>query len=243
MPSTQTALLQDHETSLNTLQARISYHFADQKLLLRALIHSSFAFEHLYVGQHNETLEFLGDSVLDLTLGSILITRYPELREGKLTRIRAAMVNEHWLAGMAKDIQLDRHLLLGRGEESSGGREKSSILSSAYEALLGAMYLDGGYDTALAFVRRQFEGHLNTQRDNLLMSDPKSALQEFLQDRHNEGPIYTLLTQDGPAHARVFTVCAAFHGEELGRGQAGSKKAAEQLAARSALARLLRTGQ
>ena len=124
MPSTQTALLQDHETSLNTLQARISYHFADQQLLLRALIHSSFAFEHLYVGQHNETLEFLGDSVLDLTLGSMLITRYPELREGKLTRIRAAMVNEHWLAGMAKDIQLDRHLLLGRGEESSGGREK-----------------------------------------------------------------------------------------------------------------------
>ena len=94
---------------------------------------------------------------------------------------------------------------------------------------------------ALAFVRRQFEGHLNTQRDNLLMSDPKSALQEFLQDRHNEGPVYTLLTQDGPAHARVFTVCAAFHGEELGRGQAGSKKAAEQLAARSALARLLST--
>ena len=106
MPSTQTALLQDHETSLNMLQARISYHFADQQLLLRALIHSSFAFEHLYVGQHNETLEFLGDSVLDLTLGSMFITRYPELREGKLTRIRAAMVNEHWLAGMAKNIQL-----------------------------------------------------------------------------------------------------------------------------------------
>lgn len=239
MPSTLAALLQNTETSRTALQERIGYRFQSQALLLRALIHSSFAFENPGLSQHNETLEFLGDSVLDLTVGYMLITRFPDLREGKLTRIRAAMVNEHWLSGMAKSIHLDEHLLLGKGEESSGGREKSSILSSAYEALLGAIHLDGGYDVALDFVYRQFAGHLDTQQEELLTSDPKSALQEFLQERHNEGPVYELLSEEGPAHARVFTVSASFRGSELGRGQAGSKKAAEQQAARLALTRLL----
>lgn len=243
MPSSVIALLQDHEESLSALQERIGYRFRSVKLLLRALIHSSFAFENPYVSQHNETLEFLGDSVLDLTLGFILINRFPELREGKLTRIRAALVNESGLAGMARDISLGEHLLLGKGEESSGGRDKASILSCAYEALLGAIHLDGGYDTALHFVERSFALHLDTQQERLLMSDPKSALQELLQERHNEGPCYTICAEDGPAHARLFTVCASFHGEELGRGQAGSKKEAEQQAAQEALLRLRQEAQ
>ena len=122
MPSSVAALLQDHEESLNALQGRIGYQFHAAPLLLRALIHSSFAFENPYVSQHNETLEFLGDSVLDLTVGFILINRFPELREGKLTRIRAALVNESGLAGMAREINLGEHLLLGKGEESSAPR-------------------------------------------------------------------------------------------------------------------------
>lgn len=239
MPSSVAALLQDHEESLNTLQERIGYRFQTVTLLLRALIHSSFAFENPYASRHNETLEFLGDSVLDLTLGFILIQRFPELREGKLTRIRAALVNESGLAGMAREINLGEHLLLGKGEESSGGRDKASILSCAYEALLGAIHLDGGYDQALDFVQRSFARHLDTEQERLLQSDPKSALQELLQERHNEGPAYIICAEDGPAHARLFTVCASFHGEELGRGQAGSKKEAEQLAAQEALLHLL----
>ncbi len=242
MPSSIAALLQDHEKSLQALQGRIGYRFNSQALLLRALIHSSFAFENPYASQHNETLEFLGDSVLDLTLGYMLITRFPDLREGKLTRIRAALVNESGLAGMARDISLGTHLLLGKGEESSGGRDKPSILSCAYEALLGAIHLDGGYETALAFVQRWFALHLETQQERLLSSDPKSALQELLQEHHNEGPCYTICAEDGPAHARLFTVCASFRGEELGRGQAGSKKEAEQQAALQAL-RYLRQHQ
>ncbi len=240
MPRTLCSLLQDHEENLRTLQERIGYRFSDPALLARALIHSSFAFEHPAAGQHNETLEFLGDSVLDLSLGSILIARFPDLREGKLTRIRAALVNENGLADMARQIQLGTHLLLGRGEESSGGRDKPSILSGAYEALLGAIHLDGGYDTALAFVRRWFAAQLETQQEQLLQNDAKSALQELLQELHNEGPVYSLCGEEGPAHARLFTVCATFRGEELGRGQAGSKKEAEQQAARAALAHLHR---
>lgn len=240
MPRSLCPLLQSHQESLLSLEERIGYRFKDPALLARALVHSSFAFEHPAVGQHNETLEFLGDSVLDLTLGSILIARFPELREGKLTRIRAALVNEGCLADMARQIRLGDHLLLGRGEESSGGRDKPSILSCAYEALLGAIHLDGGYGIALDFVRRWFAGHLETQREELLQNDAKSALQELLQELHNEGPVYTLCGEEGPAHARLFTVCATFRGVELGRGQASSKKEAEQKAARAALVQLHR---
>ena len=238
MPSTIAALLQDHAEHLDALQERVGHRFRDIRLLLTALVHSSYAFEHPWVRRHNETLEFLGDAVLDLAVGFILVSRFPNLREGKLSRIRAALVNEHSLADMALELRLNEHLLLGRGEESSGGRAKSSILSCAYEALVGALYLDGGHDAALAFARREFEAQVASRTEELLHNDPKSALQEVLQERHNEGPAYILVAEEGPAHARLFTVSASFRGEELGRGQAGSKKAAEQLAAQAALARL-----
>ncbi|MGI6638978.1 MAG: ribonuclease III [Desulfobulbus sp.] len=243
MPSTLPALLQDTEENLRILQERIGHRFNSQLLLLRALIHSSFAFENPYASQHNETLEFLGDSVLDLTLGFILLTRFPELREGKLTRIRAALVSENGLTTSARAIHLGEHLLLGKGEESSGGRDKPSILSSAYEALLGAIFLDAGYDTALDFVRRHFAEQLDTQQEQLLSSDAKSALQEYLQEHHNQGPCYTICGEEGPAHARIFSVSVSFRGQELGRGQAGSKKEAEQQAAQAALLHLRQGSQ
>ena len=235
MGTTLAALIQDHEEGLHELQERIGYRFRDLRLLQLSLIHSSFAFERLDDGRHNETQEFLGDAVLDLAVGYILFTRFPELREGKLTRIRSALVNETGLADRAREIGLGQHLLLGRGENASHGRDKPSILSCAYEALVGALFLDGGYDEALAFVRRFFEPHIESHKELLLSVDAKSSLQELLQERFNEGPEYVLVNEEGPAHARLFSVAVRFQGEELGAGKASSKKEAEQLAARTAL--------
>lgn len=240
MGTTLAALIQDHEEALHELQERIGYSFRDLRLLQLSLIHSSFAFERLDDGRHNETQEFLGDAVLDLTVGFILFARFPEMREGKLTRIRSALVNESGLAERAREIGLGGYLLLGKGENASHGRDKPSILSCAYEALIGAIFLDGGYDAALAFVRRFFEPHIDRHHERLVSTDAKSALQELLQERFNEGPEYVVVDEEGPAHARLFSIAVHFQGEELGTGMASSKKEAEQLAARIALAHLRR---
>lgn len=238
MGTTLHALIQENEQGLEALQERIGYRFHDLELLQLALIHSSFAFEQLENGCHNETQEFLGDAVLDLTLGYILFTRFPKMREGKLTRIRSALVNETGLADMARAIDLGADLLLGKGEDASSGREKPSILSGAYEALVGALFLDGGYDKALAFVHRFFGPLIDERQKNLMLADAKSSLQEYLQEHFNEGPVYVLETEEGPAHARIFTVSVRFHDRLLGSGRAGSKKEAEQMAAGAALKKL-----
>ena len=235
MGTTLAALIQDNEEGLQELQERIGYRFRDLRLLQLSLIHSSFAFERLDDGRHNETQEFLGDAVLDLTVGYILFSRFPEMREGKLTRIRSALVNENGLADRAREIDLGNYLLLGKGETACNGRDKSSILSCAYEALVGAIFLDGGYDEALAFVRRFFEPHIDRHQEQLVSADAKSALQELLQERFNAGPEYVLVDEEGPAHARLFSIAVQFQGEELGTGKASSKKEAEQQAARVAL--------
>ena len=235
MGTTLANLIQDNEEGLQELQERIGYQFRNLRLLQLSLIHSSFAFERLEDGRHNETQEFLGDAVLDLTVGYILFTRFPEMREGKLTRIRSALVNENGLAERAREIELGKYLLLGKGENASHGRDKASILSCAYEALAGALFLDGGYEQALAFVRRFFEPHIDAHQERLLCADAKSALQEFLQEKYNEGPEYALVGEEGPAHARVFTIAVSFQGAPLGNGKASNKKEAEQQAARAAL--------
>ena len=238
MGTTLAALIQDNEEGLQELQERIGYRFRDLQLLQLALVHSSFAFERLDDGRHNETQEFLGDAVLDLTVGFILFTRFPEMREGKLTRIRSALVNENSLADRAREIDLGDYLLLGKGENASRGRDKPSILSCAYEALIGAVFLDGGYDQALTFVRRFFEPYLDQRQEQLVSADAKSGLQELLQEKFNEGPEYVLVGEEGPAHARLVSIVVNFQGQELGSGQASSKKEAEQQAARAALLHL-----
>jgi len=240
METTLAALIQDNEEGLQELQERIGYRFRDLRLLQLSLVHSSFAFERLPDGRHNETQEFLGDAVLDLAVGFVLFTRFPEMREGKLTRIRSALVNEGGLAERAREIGLGGHLLLGRGESAAHGHDKPSILSCAYEALVGAIFLDGGYDAALAFVRRFFEPHIDRHQEQLVSADAKSALQELLQERFNEGPEYVLKEEEGPPHARLFSITARFQGEELGNGKASTKKEAEQQAAREALTVLQR---
>ena len=232
-------LLLDQAERLAEIEKKLGYLFKNRTLLLLSMTHSSFAFERLDNKQHNETLEFLGDAVLDLTIGHILFTRFPKKREGQLTRIRSALVNEAGLARVARSLDLGKYLLLGRGEDSSGGREKSSILSCAYEALLGAMFMDSDYNTVLRYVQKTFTPLIEQQGEELIHADAKSRLQEHLQEIHNQGPSYVLDKEEGPAHARLFSVSARFQDQILGTGKAGSKKEAEQRAARAALALLL----
>lgn len=235
MGTTLEALLQTRKEQLAELQDKLGYAFKEVGLLQLALIHSSFAFERLDCGRHNETLEFLGDAVLDMAVGHLLFVRFPNLREGKLTRIRAALVNEASLAELARSLHLDRHLLLGRGEESTSGREKASILCGTYEALIGAMFLDSSYEIVHDHVRRSFSPLIDRQGEQLTSADAKSRLQEQLQEMHNEGPQYVLDGEDGPAHARMFAVSVQFRSQTLGSGRASSKKEAEQRAAAAAL--------
>lgn len=235
MGTTLEELTIKHAAQLAEIQEQIGYAFRDCQLLQLALVHSSFAFERLDCGRHNETLEFLGDAVLDMAVGHLLFTRFPTMREGKLTRIRAALVNETSLAEIARSLALGKHLLLGKGEDSSNGREKASILSCAYEAMIGAMFLDGGYGAVHSSVQQTFDPLIDQQGEQLISADAKSKLQEVLQEQHNEGPQYILEAEEGPAHARMFTVSVQFHSQLLGSGRATSKKEAEQIAAKAAL--------
>ncbi len=235
MGTTLEALVQDNEDNLEELQRIIGYTFRDIQLLQLSMVHSSFAFERLDCGRHNETQEFLGDAVLDLTVGHILFNRFPEMREGKLTRIRSALVNENGLASVARTLDLGKYLLLGKGEDGSCGREKSSILSCAFEAMVGALFLDGGYLPVEQYVRQTFGPLIDMHGEQLTSADGKSELQEHLQEQFNEGPLYALDAEDGPAHARIFSVSVHFRNQLLGSGRASNKKEAEQQAAREAL--------
>ena len=230
------SLAQKNKQELSLFEQILGYRFTDLRLLQKALIHASFAFEHSFPGQNNETLEFLGDAVLDLVIGHTLFKRFPAMREGDLTKLRAALVNETHLATMARDVELGRFLSLGKGEDASNGRNKSSILSCAYEAVVGAVFEDGGYETVKELVLRFFVPAFDTKRDELLIADAKSRLQELLQEQFNEAPSYRLDMEEGPSHQKVFTVSVIFRELVLGSGSASSKKEAEQRAAASTLA-------
>jgi ribonuclease-3 len=228
-------LTHDNKNKLRELGVVLGYEFADTVLLQQALIHSSFGFEKIHGGRNNETLEFLGDAVLDLTVSDMLFKTYPGVTEGELTKMRAGLVKEATLAEMARTITLENFLMLGKGEEASHGREKASILASAFEALVGAIYLDRGYESALQFVSRHFASLLPAKKEKILVNDAKSHLQEKLQERFNQAPTYHLDEEEGPAHAKEFTVSVRFKDEVLGIGSGSSKKVAEQRAAETAL--------
>ena len=225
------ALVRRNKEELGDLEKSLGYRFTDLRLLQMALVHSSFAYEHLQEGKNYETLEFLGDAVLDLVIGHLLYHRYTTLREGELTRLRASLVNEQHLAGKARDIGLGDHLALGRGEEATHGRAKPSILSCAYEAVVGAIFEDGGYQAAAEVVERFFVPDLEGKKEALLIADAKSRLQELLQEKYCQAPTYVLEAEEGPSHRKLFTVAVTFQDKVLGTGQAGSKKEAEQRAA------------
>lgn len=228
------------QPDLHLLEEKLGYQFRDRAHLHKAMIHSSHAFEQgRQMQKDNETLEFLGDAVLDLTVGYALFRHFPEMREGDLTRLRAALVNERHLARMAKDLELGQYLLLGKGEEANQGREKPSILSCAYEAVAGAIFLDGGYAAAAEFAERHFTPWFEDRQQAMFLADAKSSLQELLQERFNEGPRYVLDGDEGPDHNKTFHVSVRFREEILGQGSARSKKEAEQEAAAMALKNLV----
>ena len=228
-------LVNKNKKILTEFEQLIGYRFTDLRLLQNALIHSSFAFEQAQVDKDNEILEFVGDAVLDLVIGFTLCKRYPDMKEGELTRLRASLVNETHLAVMARSVELGKFLCLGKGEESSNGRNKPSILSCAFEAVVGAVFEDGGYRAAAELVQDLFGKKIDNKKEDLLLADAKSRLQEELQNKYNEAPAYRLDNEEGPSHKKVFSVSVVFRDEVLGTGTAGSKKEAEQRAAAAAL--------
>ena len=220
---------------LAEFELTIGYRFTDLRLLQKAMVHSSFAFEQAQAGQDNQVYEFIGDAVLDLVIGHLLSRRYPDMKEGELTRFRASLVNESHLAIMAKELDLGKFLCLGKGEDNSNGRDKSSILSCAFEAVVGAIFEDSDYHAVEALVCRLFNKAVEEKKEDLLLADAKSRLQELLQDKHNEPPTYRLDSEEGPSHRKQFSVSVLFGNKVLGTGSASSKKEAEQRAAAAAL--------
>jgi ribonuclease III len=215
------------------LESILSYSFQRKELLGLALTHRSF---HLRPGEEqNEKLEFLGDSVLGLAMSDLLMRRFPEASEGDLSKLRASLVNARVLATKAAALSLGQWLRLGGGEERSGGREKSSILASAYEAVLGAVYLDGGFAPAYELVSRHFADELE-EKSRAVLFDCKTRLQEIAQKIFKEIPVYTVVEARGPDHQRLFISQVAIAGKPYGCGEGSSKKSADQAAAFHTLA-------
>ena len=227
----------DTVADLDALQQRLGYQFRDAALLRLALTHPSVAHEQNQTAPAptNQRLEFLGDAVLQLTLTQELYARFPAFGEGPLTKSRAKLVNARSLAAQARAIGLGGELLLGRGEELTGGRDRSSGLADAYEALLGAIFLDGGMEAAREFILREFRQVIGGLTDEPTIANPKGELQELLQAKSDEAPLYETVSATGPDHAREFE-CKVLHaGTELARGRGLSKKIAEGNAALAAL--------
>lgn len=230
--------------SLEKLQELIGYQFRNPELLLEALTHSSFAQEASGQGRDNEQLEFLGDAVLNFLVSVRLADTFPQYEEGKLSLARARLVAAAHLAPVASRLELGEYLRLGRGEEKTGGRAKSALLVNALEALLAALYRDGGLEVARAFVERfVLPADLATGADELLSIDYKSALQEYLQAERLGRAEYRVVEEAGPEHQKTFTVEVTAGAEAVARGSGGSKKAAEQQAARIVLERLGRKNE
>lgn len=217
------------------LQSRLGYTFREVELLRLALTHPSVAHEHANNIHHNQRLEFLGDAVLQLVLTRVLYERFPDFGEGPLTKARAQLVNRRSLAEHGHRLELGQHLILSRGEELNGGRERPSTLADAFEALLGAIFMDGGFDLAQEFIVRQFRDVFGDLEVLPNLENPKGELQEVLQARFPEPPRYIMLSVSGPDHDRVFECAVFYRKEELGRGRGKSKKEAESQAAFNAL--------
>ena len=218
------------------LQKTVGYEFKNPELLTEALTHPSIAHERgSESNHHNQRLEFLGDAVLQLVVTDRIYKLYPDLPEGKLTQIRAHLANRHTLYQRALAIELGKHLMLGKGEESSGGRERLSNLADAYEALLGSVYLDGGIRAARKFILTQFADEFTNIKQTTPRQNPKGRLQELLQAHSTKGPIYRVVHESGPDHSKHFECVVEWEGRQIGRGNGSSKKQAETVAAESAL--------
>ncbi len=220
-------------------KAGVTFH--DQGLLRRALTHRSYLNEHPEALEDNERLEFLGDAVLDFLTAVWLYNRFPEMNEGQLTRLRAALVRTEQLAAFACEIGLGEALLLGRGEELTGGRKRPALLCGAFEALIGALYLDSGWETVRAFMEPRLQRAVQAILNRESVVDARSRLQIWAQGEYGETPRYHTVDSFGPDHAREFIVEVSVGGRVRGRGQGRSKQEAAQRAAEDALARLAET--
>jgi ribonuclease-3 len=221
------------------LQSRIGYRFRDRGLLEHALTHKSRAAEDASGGvADNESLEFLGDAVLGLVVVDALFRQYPHYSEGQKSKIKAAVVSTQSLARHAEEMRLGDHLILGRGEEKTGGRFKQALLADAYEALIAAIYLDGGIEAAAAFLKRELKDAIDAGSAQTFARDYKSALQERLQALGHGLPEYRIAGEAGPDHRKLFSIEVVVHGDVLGAATGKAKKEAEQEAARLALEKL-----
>jgi ribonuclease III len=225
-------------SDLAELQTRLGCKFRDENLLSLALTHPSVAHESGVTTAHNQRLEFLGDAVLQLVLTQKLYEQFHAFDEGPLTKARAKLVNRRTLAEHARALGIGAHLILSRGEETSGGRERASTLADAFEALLGAIFLDGGFDAAREFILREFDADFSTLNESAGIENPKGELQELLQSRSSRAPEYQTISATGPDHDRMFECTVQHEGVELARGRGKSKKAAESDAALVALKKL-----
>ena len=222
--------------SIKEFQQEIGYEFKDESLLKQALTHSSYANEkHMKRLSDDERLEFLGDAILEAVSSEFLFLNYKELPEGDLTRLRASMVCEPTLAFCTKDIELGQYVFLGKGEDLTGGRQRKSVLSDAMEAVIGAIFLDGGFDEAKRFILTYIMTDIEHKR---MFYDSKTILQEVCQGQFNQNVSYELLSESGPDHAKTFTVQVLVGNEVLGVGTGNTKKSAEQEAAYHGLIRL-----
>lgn len=225
------------DASVLALEGRIRYHFSDPGILFHALTHSSYANEmRVEKEKNNERLEFLGDAVLELVTSEYVYKEYGDLTEGDLTKLRASIVCEQTLSSCARDLNLGEFLLLGKGEDISGGRERDSILSDALESIIGAIYLDGGFTNAKEFIKSFIMEDL---KNIDLFFDSKTILQEIIQNDNNQLKLhYKLISEEGPDHNKNFTIAVCVGNDEIGCGVGRTKKAAEQEAAFKAIHKL-----
>jgi ribonuclease-3 len=221
------------------LEQKLGFAFDDRSLLQRALTHRSYLNEHPeFPLEDNERLEFLGDAVLDFLIGEYLYHRFPEMAEGLLTNLRSALVRRETLARFAQRLELNRHLLMGHGEEQSGGRDRPATLCAAFEALVGAAYLDQGLDAVRQTIDPLVGPEVARTLEGNLYRDPKSLLQELAQGRKQHTPRYATVAESGPDHAKEFTVQVTIGGAPYGEGTGPSKQHAAQSAAQAALDKL-----
>lgn len=220
--------------NLNDFEKNINYFFKNKEFLTQALTHSSYANEHkLNKLNDNERLEFLGDAILEFVISKYIYSKYVNLPEGELTKLRATIVCENSLSDFSKKIDLGKYLLLGKGEDLSGGRNRSSILADAFEAIIGAIFLDGGIECAEKHILSTMHDTINDV--NIIKSDSKTRLQEIIQSYSKQPIIYTKIGEEGPDHDKLFIIEVSHDSNVLGSGTGKSKKEAEQIAASNAL--------
>ena len=233
--------MSDNRPQLVDFEEKVGLNFNNKELLQQVFVHRSYLNEHRsFPLGHNERLEFLGDAVLELVVTEFLYLNYPN-PEGELTNWRSALVKGETLAEVAIELGFSPHMLLSYGEEKSGGKSKNLILANAFEALLGALYLDSDYQTCQKFVAKTILPRLPNILENRLFIDPKSRLQEYTQEHLGITPTYTVLSEEGPDHAKQFIVAVSIGEKELGRGMGSSKQAAQVVAAQAAIEGLTAT--